>query len=92
METMNSRIKREQLTDSWVKLGLLILFILLMLAIGFVPQYLIFTVPGLLQQVDLFTGVLLVVMDILVLYMVVHFIIGIVRTCKHIRKLKTEDR
>ena len=89
---MNSRIKREQLTDSWVKLGLLILFILLMLAIGFVPQYLIFTVPGLLQQVDLFTGVLLVVMDILVLYMVVHFIIGIVRTCKHIRKLKTEDR
>ena len=89
---MNSRIKREQLTDSWVKLGLLILFILLMLAIGFVPQYLIFTVPDLKYQIDLFTGVLLVVMDILVLYMVVHFIIGIVRTCKHIRKLKTEDR
>lgn len=91
---MNSQIKREQLADSWVKIGLLILFILLMLAIGFVPQYLIFTVPGLIQQVDLFTGVLLVVMDILVLYMVVHFIIGIVRTCKHIRKLKTdtEDR
>lgn len=91
---MNSRIKREQLTNDWVKIGLLVLFMLVMLTIGSIPQYLIFTVPGLIQQVDLFTGVLLVVMDILVLYMVVHFIIGIVRTCKHIRSLgaDTEHR